>query len=103
MEEIPISDSLIVASKLIHVGMLHGLANGGEMPIENRWGIRCVHRNNFLEFSIIIYGKEPKFKYQKFFKPKSQSIPSLTKKPSVPQEDNSELVIKDGGNIFSNL
>lgn len=101
MEEIPISDSLIVASKLIHVGMLHGLANGGEMPIENRWGIRCVHRNNFLEFSIIIYGKEPKFKYQKFFKPKP--ISQLTKKPLVPQEDNNDLVIEDGGNIFNNL
>lgn len=77
--------------------MLHGLANGGEVVIEGRWGVRCVHKNGFLEMSIITYGKEPKFKYQKFYKP------TTPKKSIVPQTNQSKLVVEDGGDIFENL
>ncbi len=62
MEE---SKHTIITQKLIKPTQLYSLAQGGEMVIDDKWGVKIIKNNDWLNLQILVYDEPPKFKIKK--------------------------------------
>ena len=62
MEE---SKHTIISQKLVKATQIYALAQGGEMVINDKWGLRIIKNNDWLNLQILVYDEPPKFKIQK--------------------------------------
>ena len=109
-------NSLIVAKTTtpIHKGQFFGVfSNGGEINIDNKYGVRVskLGNGNFFHIKILMYGEKPAYKINKFVKVKKviKEVPVIKEKlvkeikyVDKPKEDY-EMKIDKEVSLFEDL
>ena len=98
MEE---SKHSILAQKLLIPGVLHNLAiKGGEIVLNEKFGIKVNKKQNWLNFQLVIYDEVPKFK-QNFGQTRIEKV--FVNKPEPKKDKGYEVVVEEEEDLFDSI
>ena len=97
-----VENSIIIAktSKPLYRGSVFGVfSNGGELNIDDKYGIRVSKvSKDFFHLKIILYGEKPSYKVNKFFKIKKIEVPII--KYKKPEKKGYEMKVEKEVGLF---
>ena len=102
METVKESIILCKTSKPLHKGQLFGvMANGGEINIDDKFGVRFSRVSDiFWHCKLIVYGEKPSYKVNKFVK----VIKQIQKVKAIKEDKKEfEMIVNEGGDLFDEL